>query len=92
MQNQMKLLLLQDCVNNVIFVGKAGFMIPFIERRSYLDIEQFSTDVRTSESVPTRDFINVRADAAVKLKIGTSDEMIAKASENFLELEYHWHF
>lgn len=64
--------------------GKAGFMIPFIERRSYLDIEQFSTDVRTSESVPTKDFINVRADAAVKLKIGTSDEMIAKASENFL--------
>ena len=49
-----------------------------------MDIEQFSTDVRTSESVPTRDFINVRADAAVKLKIGTSDEMIARASENFL--------
>ena len=29
--------------------GKAGFMIPFVEQRSYLDIEQFSTDVRTSE-------------------------------------------
>ena len=64
--------------------GKAGFMIPFVERRSYLDIEQFSTDVRTSEAVPTLDFINVRADAAVKLKIGTTDEMIARASENFL--------
>ena len=56
--------------------GKAGFMIPFVEQRSYLDIEQFSTDVRTSEAVPTLDFINVRADAAVKLKIGTTDEMI----------------
>jgi len=43
--------------------GKAGFMIPFVEQRSYLDIEQFSTDVRTSEAVPTLDFINVRADA-----------------------------
>ena len=32
--------------------GKAGFMIPFVEQRSYLDIEQFSTDVRTSEAVP----------------------------------------
>ena len=64
--------------------GKAGFMIPFVEQRSYLDIEQFSTDVRTSESVPTLDFINVRADAAVKLKIGTTDEMIARAAENFL--------
>ena len=39
--------------------GKAGFMIPFVEQRSYLDIEQFSTDVRTSEAVPTLDFINV---------------------------------
>ena len=29
--------------------GKAGFMIPFVEQRSYLDIEQFSTDVRTSK-------------------------------------------
>ena len=29
-------------------------------------------------------FINVRADAAVKLKIGTTDEMIARAAENFL--------
>ena len=64
--------------------GKAGFMIPFVEQRSYLDIEQFSTDVRTSESVPTLDFINVRADAAVKLKIGTTDEMIDRAAENFL--------
>ena len=64
--------------------GKSGFMIPFVEQRSYLTIEQFSTDVRTSESVPTLDFINVRADAAVKLKVGTSEEMIARASENFL--------
>jgi len=64
--------------------GKAGFMIPFVEQRSYLDIEQFSTDVRTSESVPTLDFINVRADAAVKLKIGTTDEMVERAAENFL--------
>ena len=45
--------------------GKAGFMIPFVEQRSYLDIEQFSTDVRTSEAVPTLDFINVRADAEI---------------------------
>ncbi len=38
-------------------------------------------DVRSS---PNTDFINVRADAAVKLKIGTTDEMIARAAENFL--------
>lgn len=60
-------------------------MIPFVEQRSYLDIEQFSTDVRTSESVPTLDFINARADVAVKLKIGTTDEMVERAAENFLD-------
>ncbi len=58
----------------------------FVEQRSYLDIEQFSTDVRTSRSSPTLDFINVRADATVKLKIGTTDEMIARCRK-LLELE-----
>ena len=32
--------------------GKAGFMIPFVEQRSYLDIEQFSTDVPDVRSSP----------------------------------------
>ena len=67
-------------------------MIPFVEQRSYLDIEQFSTDVRTSEAVPTLDFINVRADAVVKLKIGTTDEMIARLCRKLLELEYDRYF
>ena len=50
------------------YAGKLVLWFPLSEQRSYLDIEQFSTDVRTSEAVPTLDFINVRADAAVKLK------------------------
>lgn len=65
-------------------IGRSGFMIPFLEKRSYLDISQFPVDVKTADSVPTKDFINVRADAVVKAKIGTTPEMLAMASQNFL--------
>lgn len=59
-------------------------MIPFLEKKSYLDIEQFNVDVVTSDFVPTLDFINVKADAVVKAKIGTTPDMIAAAAQNFL--------
>lgn len=59
-------------------------MIPFLSTRNYISVEQFKTDVKTSNFVPTKDFINVKADAAVTLKIGTSKEMLAAAAENFL--------
>lgn len=65
-------------------IGKAGFMIPFLEKKSYLDIEQFNVDVVTSDFVPTLDFINVKADAVVKAKIGTTPDMLAAAAQNFL--------
>ncbi len=57
-------------------IGRSGFMIPFIEKRSYISIEQFSTDVQTTDFVPTLDFINVKADAVVKVKVGVSDELL----------------
>lgn len=65
-------------------IGRAGWMIPFLEKKSYLDIEQFNVDVVTSDFVPTLDFINVKADAVVKAKIGTTPDMLAAAAQNFL--------
>ncbi|HEL2455754.1 TPA: SPFH domain-containing protein [Streptococcus suis] len=65
-------------------IGRSGFMIPFIEKRSYISIEQFSTDVQTTDFVPTLDFINVKADAVVKVKVGISDELLNAAAQNFL--------
>lgn len=59
-------------------------MVPFLSTRNYISVEQFKTDVKTSNFVPTKDFINVKADAAVTLKIGTSEEMLRAAAENFL--------
>ena len=54
-------------------IGKAGWKIPLLEKTSSINIEQFSVDVNTSEPVPTQDFINVRADAIVKVKVATND-------------------
>ena len=34
--------------------GKAGFMIPFVEQRSYLDIEKQSQHLTSLTSVPMR--------------------------------------
>ena len=68
-------------------IGKTGFMVPFLEKRNRLELEQFNIDVKTSDYVPTEDFINVQADAAVKAKIGTSPEMLKAAGQNFL----NWH-
>lgn len=65
-------------------IGRSGFMIPFIEKRSYISIEQFSTDVQTTDYVPTLDFVNVKADAVVKVKVGVSDQMLNAAAQNFL--------
>lgn len=68
-------------------IGRSGFMVPFLEKRNKLELEQFNIDVQTSDFVPTEDFINVKADAAVKAKIGITPEMLHAASQNFL----NWH-
>ena len=44
-----------------------------------------SVDVKTSDYVPTNDYINVKVDAAVKVKIGTEKpELFKAATRNFL--------
>lgn len=44
-----------------------------------------SVDARTSDYVPTNDYINVKVDAAVKVKIGTERlELFEAATRNFL--------
>ncbi len=67
-----------------IVIGKASIRIPFLERLDVLSLKMMSVDVKTSSFVPTAEYINITVDAAVKLKIGTSPEMLAIAAENFL--------
>ena len=65
-------------------IGRSGFRIPFIHRKDTLSLKLIPIDVKTSSSVPTADYINVRVDAIVNVKIGSSPAMIEIASQNFL--------
>lgn len=48
-----------------------GVKLPFVERLDKLYIGQFSVDIKTGQSVPTNDFINVNVDAVAKLQVDT---------------------
>ncbi|SFU34089.1 flotillin family protein [Butyrivibrio sp. INlla21] len=67
-----------------ILIGRAGVKIPFFERVDKLYLGQMTVDIKTEQSVPTNDFINVNVDAVAKVRIGTSQEAIQLAAKNFL--------
>lgn len=67
-----------------VVTGKAAIKIPFLERVDKLSLKLMKIDVRTSEAVPTKEFINVLVDAVVTIKISSKPELLKKAAENFL--------
>lgn len=67
-----------------ILIGRAGIRIPFLERLDKLSLKMFSVDVKTTDFVPNAEYINVKVDATVKIRIGQSEEMMALASKFFL--------
>ena len=67
-----------------ILIGKAGVRIPFLERLDKLSLKMFSVDVKTTDYVPNAEYINVKVDATVKIRIGQSEDMMALASKFFL--------
>ena len=67
-----------------ILIGRAGVKIPFFERVDKLYLGQMTVDIKTEQSVPTNDFINVNVDAVAKVRIGTNSEAISLAAKNFL--------
>ena len=73
--------------NPRILVGKAGFKIPFFERLDQLSLGAIQIDVKTGSAVPTAEYINVRVDSTVSVRVGQSSEMIALAAQNFLNVE-----
>ena len=66
-----------------VVTGKLAFYLRYFERVDYLDLSLFSVDVNTSVFVPTNDFINIKADAIVKLQIAQEPEILNIASKNF---------
>ena len=67
-----------------IVIGKASVKIPFFERLDKLNLRLISIDVKTSNAVPTADYININVDATVNVKISNDPDKLRLAAENFL--------
>ena len=69
-----------------ILVGRAGVRIPFFERVDKLALGAIQIDVKTKSSIPTAEYINVKVDSTVAVRVGKDPEMIALAAQNFLNI------
>lgn len=67
-----------------VVIGKASIRIPFFERLDKLNLRLIPIDVKTSNAVPTADYININVDATVNVKISNQPEKLRLAAENFL--------
>ena len=67
-----------------VVIGKASFRIPFLERLDKLNLRLIPIDVKTSNAVPTADYININVDATVNVKISNEPTKLLLAAENFL--------
>lgn len=69
-----------------ILIGKAGFKIPFFERVDKLFLGAFQVDVKTYSSVPTVEFINIKIDSTVSVRVSQEPELLQLAAQNFLNV------
>ena len=70
-----------------ILIGKAGWRVPFFERVDKLSLRVMQVDVKTSEAVPTNEFINVNVDGVANIKISSDPELLHLASESLLGMK-----
>ena len=65
-------------------IGKATIRIPGLERVDKLYLGLMTVDVKTGTYVPTNEFVNVKVDSVVTLKVSSQTEMLNLAGQNFL--------
>lgn len=70
-----------------VLIGKAGWRVPFFERVDKLSLRVMQVDVKTSEAVPTNEFINVTVDGVANIKISSDTELLKRAAESLLGME-----
>ena len=68
-----------------VLIGRAGFRIPFLQRVDKLPLNLIQVDIKNPDAVPTSEFINIFVDGVANIKIGSSKEDIALASQIFLQ-------
>ncbi len=67
-----------------VVIGRSSIKLPFLERLDKLSLSLVQVDVKTEDSVPTKDFINIMVDGVANVQIDSSTEGLRKAAENFL--------
>ena len=70
-----------------ILIGRAGWRVPFFERVDKLSLKVMQVDVKTSEAVPTNEFINVSVDGVANIKISSNPELLKRAAESLLGMK-----
>ena len=70
-----------------ILIGKAGWRIPFFERVDRISLRVMQVDVKTSEAVPTNEFINVSVDGVANVKVSSDEALLLRAAETLLNME-----
>lgn len=68
-----------------VLIGKAGFRIPGLERVDKIPLSLIQVDIKTASAVPTKEFINIFVDGVANIKIDSTPEALAKASQIFLQ-------
>ena len=67
-----------------VLIGKAGWRVPFFTRVDKLSLRVMQVDVKTSEAVPTSEFINVTVDGVANIKISSDPQLLERAAESLL--------
>ena len=69
-----------------ILIGQAGIKVPFLERVDKLALGAIQIDVKTKSAVPTAEYINVKVDSTVSVRVSKDPAMMALAAQNFLNV------
>ena len=70
-----------------ILIGRAGLRLPLIERLDKLSLDVMQVDIKTSEAIPTNEFINVTVDGVANIKISSDPVLLEKAAEALLGMD-----
>ena len=70
-----------------ILRGKAGFRLPILQRKDKLSLKAFQVDIKTRESIPTNEFINIMVDGVANLKISSNPQLLERAFETILGMK-----
>lgn len=69
-----------------VLIGGGGVKIPVLERLDKVYLGQVTVDVKTSQPVPTHDFLDVMVDAVCKIRVKPDTDGTRLAAKNFLNM------